>query len=868
MFQAFSVSLLLRSIFPLNSSAHSLNLAALRNPEFTIGGSNVQSARWRYSLIQENMKKYILLLLTFITLAGRLSSQYNITGTVFDAATGEKIFGASVYLPDLRTGATTDTNGTFIIRHVPQGEFLADVRMLGYASQALTVKSVSENSVVDTSLNKIQLIKTPAEYHPVIVTGVSGSTGRIYNPVPTALNTRDHILQHGGTNATAAIAELPGISVISTGNAIAKPIIRGLGYNRVVVLRNNIRQEGQQWGDEHGIEIDEFEIDRAEVIKGPGSIMYGSDAMAGVVNFLTAQPVADGKVKTELASSFHTNGMLFGNSLMNTGSRSGVNWMFRVSRKTAGNYRTPSDGYVANTGFNEFNFSGNIGLNRKWGVSQIGFSSFNQNVALPEGERDSTGKFLVLSALNDSTVAENAYNSDALKGYNYHMGIPRQRVQHHRIVSSNNLYFGNSRIKLDVGVQQNIRQEFADVLNPDAAELSMKLSTANVNAIYFLPEKNNLQVTTGVQLQLQKNENSGEEYIIPDYVQNDAGAFVHVRKNTRLWYFSAGIRGDIRSLNTNNLFIDSTGEFSNDSVAGSVAQFHRISKTFNAISGAAGVSRKIGNRSVIRLNIARGFRAPNIPELSSNGRHEGTFRYEIGNSQLKPETSLQGDLGITINTDHFNFEFSGFANSVNNFIYLSKLSSVNGGDSIVDPTYPAPAFSFIQGSALLYGGEIYTDLHPHPLDWLHFENSVSIVFTELRNNPDSMHHLPFTPPVKYQSEINAHAERKWKCFSDSYLGISAVHYFAQNRIYSAFETETSTPGYTLVEINAGTHISTKKDVTICKLYLSVSNLFDVSYQSHLSRLKYAPVNPVNGNTGIYGMGRNISFRLIIPIESK
>lgn len=798
----------------------------------------------------------------------RLTAQYNITGTVTDAATGEKIYGASVYLPDLRTGASTDSNGTFVIRHVPEGEFLSDVRMLGYASQAVLLKATRENISPDSGANNIRLVKTPAEYHPIIVTGVSGSAERLYNPVPTALNTRDHILQHGGTNATAAISELPGISVISTGNAIAKPVIRGLGYNRVVVLRNNIRQEGQQWGDEHGIEIDEFEIDRAEIIKGPGSIMYGSDAMAGVVNFLTAQPVVEGKIKTELASSFHSNGLLFGNSLMNTGTKSGVNWMFRVSNKNAGNYSTPMDGYVANTGFKEINFSGNVGLNRQWGVSQFSFSSFNQTVALPEGERDSTGKFIVLSALNDSTEIETAYASADLRGYNHHLGIPRQSIAHHRIATSNKFYFGNSSIKIDAGVQQNLRKEFADVLNPDAAELSMKLSTANINAIYFLPEKHNLQVTTGVQLQLQKNENSGEEYIIPDYIQNDAGAFVHVRKNTRLWYFSAGIRGDLRTLNTNNLYVDAAGEFSNDSSAGSIAQFRRISKTFNAISGAAGVSRKIGKRSVIRLNIARGFRAPNIPELSSNGRHEGTFRYEIGNSQLKPETSLQGDLGVTINTDHFNFEFSGFVNSVSNFIYLSKLNSVFGGDSIADPTDPAPVFKFFQSNALLYGGEIYTDLHPHPLDWLHFENSVSIVFSELRGQSDSTRYLPFTPPIKYQSELNAHAEKKWKCFSESYMGVSVVHFFEQNRIYSAFGTETITPGYTLMELNFGTQITTKNETTVCKLYFSISNLLNASYQSHLSRLKYAPVNTATGNTGIYGMGRNISVRIVIPIENK
>ena len=131
-----------------------------------------------------------------------------------------------------------------------------------------------------------------------------------------------------------------------------------------------------------------------------------------------------------------------------------------------------------------------------------------------------------------------------------------------------------------------------------------------------------------------------------------------------------------------------------------------------------------------------------------------------------------------------------------------------------------------------------------------------------------MKHLPFTPPIKYQSELNAHAERKWKCFSDSYLGVSVVHFFKQDKIYSAFGTETATPGYTLIEVNAGTRITTKRDVTVCKIYISVSNLLDAAYQSHLSRLKYAPINPVNGNTGIYGKARNISVRLIIPIEKK
>ncbi len=813
------------------------------------------------------MKKLHLLIAFGILNWFSLEGQNTIQGKITDSETKEPLYGVSVYLADLKTGAATDTNGCFTIRNVPLGNFLAEIRMIGYASKAEMLSSKPINYWSDTTLLSIKLIKTPAEYHPVIITGVSGSTERMRNPVPTALNTREHMLKHASTNAVAAIAELPGIAMVSTGSAISKPVIRGLGYNRVVVLRNNMRQEGQQWGDEHGIEIDEFEIDRVEIIKGPGSIMYGSDAMAGVINFLTPQPTADGKIGGEVSLGYQTNGGLIGNSIMQEGNLKGVSWQFRGSQKLAGNYSTPADGHVANSGFKEYNVSGFVGLNRRWGVSQLSFSSFNQTIALPEGERDSLGQFMIPVRIDDTTETMQSFSDNNLDGYSNSIGIPRQRIGHHRIVLANNFFFGTSRLKLDIGIQQNNRREYGNVLAPEDEELSMTLTTSSLNAIYFFQEKKSGQLTVGLNGQNQQNTNSGEESIIPDYMSNDLGAYVFYRKYIGKWFISAGARADLRMINSKGLYRDSTGA-AIDSSALSVTQFSPFTQQYLSFSGVAGASYQITKESVVRINLSRGFRAPNMAELSSNGRHEGTFRYEVGNKTLQPETSMQVDLGLTYTSDHFNLEISGFYNDIQNFIYLNKINSAFGGDSIVDPADPAPVFTFSQGHAVLFGGEIYSDIHPHPLDWLHFENSFSFVQGSLLAQPDSMNNLPFIPPMKYKSEINAHAENKKGVMRNSYLMIAASHFFLQDKIYSAFGTEAITPGYWLIETGAGTEIVNKKNEVVAKVFVSVSNLMNTRYQSHLSRLKYAPVNPANGLSGIYGQGRNISFRVIVPIRIK
>ncbi len=799
--------------------------------------------------------KYFLFITISILSVFFLKAQNGVSGHVLDAADKSPLFGATVFISDLKTGAVADENGAFSLQNLPKGNFLAEVSQVGYAKQVVKIKTG------DPTPLEILLSVTAVEMQEVIVTGVSASTERAKNPVPVAQLRRDVFLQNSSTNLIGGLSKLPGISQVSTGTAISKPVIRGLGYNRVVVLRNGIRQEGQQWGDEHGIEMDENDVDRVEIIKGPGSLLYGSDAMAGVINFLLPHPVAEGKIVAEAQAEFQTNSNLAGASLMQAGNVHGLHWQGRGSWQRSGNFSNPVDGHVHNSGSELYAASGFIGINRNWGHSQLHFSSYNQRLGIPEGERDLLGNFAGPVAV-DGAEAVRSYPDSDLDGWKNSIGVPSQRINHNRVVWSNAVFFGESKLTADLAWQQNRRREFGDVLDLDATELSFKLNTFNADLKYFFPEKNDWKLSTGVSAQRQANRNFGADYIIPAYGQTDGGLFFFGQKEVKQWFFSGGLRFDYRHLDTQPLYLGANEEPVPPTDPNAVEKFAKVHRDFTNMTGSVGATYQVTKPLVARINLSRGYRAPNLAELGSNGQHEGTFRYEVGNRNLKPETSLQADAGLTFTGDHVALDVSGFYNGIQQFIFLEKLVSAIGGDSLLEGT---PAFKFVQGDAALYGGEISLDIHPHPFDFLHFENSFSYVRGKLRNEPDSLGNLPFMPPAKLRSELRAQLQKPWKSLQAGYLKVEGEYFFKQGNIYSAYGTESATDGYFLLSAGLGADIMNKKKVVVCRLFLSAENLLDKAYFSHLSRLKYAPENPVTGVAGIYNPGRNLSLKLVVPI---
>ncbi len=783
----------------------------------------------------------------------------SLSGKITDKNTHTALPGATIYLPDLKVGASADASGQYSIKNLPKGKFLVELHYIGYAAytEVLTIDGPTSHD--------FELSETLIEKNEVVVTGVNLATSAKSNPVPVSIIRKDDLDQHISTNIIDAISKVPGVSQLSTGPAISKPFIRGLGYNRVVVVSDGVRQEGQQWGDEHGIEIDDYNVSRIEVLKGPASLMYGSDALAGVVNIITPSPLPVGRIKGNVEANYMSNNGTMAYHADVAGNQNGLSWSAYITQKQAHDYKNKYDDYVFNSRYNNTNYGASIGINKKWGYSHLTFTSFNQNLGLVEGERDSAGGFIKL--INNNGVAEetSATGSD---NKSYSMNVPKQKISHQKIVWDNSLYLANGgRLALTLGYQLNQRKEYGDVLAPNDPELFLDLKTFNYGFRYFLPEMNGWQTTVGVNGMQQTNANKGEEYLIPAYDLFDIGGFAVTRKSFGKLTLSGGARFDNRSLNSKALFLDEDGK----PAASGDARFTAFNKNFNNVSASVGLSYAASDRVTLKANAARGFRAPNIAELSANGVHEGTIKYEYGNTDLKPEVSTQADIGVDFNTEHVSLTANIFYNHINNFIYSRKLFNLAGTDSIpaTNNEEGFAAFKYQQTTANLYGGELMLDIHPHPIDWLHFENTVSYVRGVAANGTDSTKYLPNIPAGRWLSELKGKFRKIGSgVLQNAYVGVQMDMNFAQNNIFSAYETETPTDGFTLLNAGFGSDFVNKKNRTLFSLHFAVNNITDVAYQSNLSRLKYADVNPVTGRAGVFNMGRNFSVKLAIPIDFK
>lgn len=790
------------------------------------------------------------------TFAGNQSEKVNLKGVIKDKQTGEVIPGVTVYLPDLQKGTMTDANGSYLLHSLPKIKVVIQVSFIGYKTIVETI------DLAQITEKNFEMEATATELNEVVITGQSGAMEQKRTPSPIAIVPKQLLLENSSANIIDALSMQPGVSQITTGSGISKPIIRGLGYNRVVVVNDGIRQEGQQWGDEHGIEIDEASVDKVEILKGPASLSYGSDAIAGVINMLSAAIPMEGKIAGSLTSNYQTNNGLIGASAHAAGNQKGFIWDVQLSNKMAHAYKNKYDDYVFNSGFKENAAEALIGCNKNWGFSKLKLSIYNFTPGIVEGERDSaSGKFVKPVSTGSDEKSEIATLSDAKQ---YTPLIPFQKIHHNKIIFDNSIIVKGGTLKAILGFQQNSRQEYADVTDPSQYGIWLLLNTIHYDVRYNLPEIHGYSFSIGTNGMQQHSENKGIEFLIPDYSLFDAGAFVIAKKNIGKFDISGGIRYDARHETSDDLFIDSSGAQSTTQTNNSdIHLFKAFSVDFSGLSGSIGATWQISDDIYTKANLSRGFRSPNIAELGANGVHEGTFRYEHGNANLKRETSLQVDYALGINTKHIIAELDLFENSIDNFIFLRKLSSVDGTDSLTD-NYST--FTYVCGNAQLMGGEIHFDIHPHPFDWLHFENSFSYVKATQNHQPDSTKYLPFTPAAKLQTTIKIDVSNKHiNALKNSYIKIDIDNFFPQNDVYSASNTETPTPGYTLYNIGLGTDFTRNKK-SICSLFIALNNATNKTYQSHLSRLKYADTNNVTNRDGIFNMGRNLTFKLLIPFE--
>ena len=647
----------------------------------------------------------------------------------------------------------------------------------------------------------------------VVVTGVTGDTKLKNSTAPISIVSGKELRQTASTNIIDAIARQPGVSQITTGSGISKPIIRGLGYNRIIVMNEGIRQEGQQWGDEHGIEIDAQNVNSVEILKGPASLMYGSDAMAGVL-ILHGSPIQpEGEMKASVSTEYQTNNGLFDYSLNFSGNQKGFVWDARFTDKYAHAYKNKYDGYVPGSQFSERAGRLMVGLNKQWGHSHLTWTAFQQTPSIVEGERD-------------EVTGELECASDRVKTYT--KALPFQQIRHYKAVWDNSLNLPKGWLKAIIGYQQNRRQEFED--DEDTYELYFKLHTVTYDLRYLTQVFNGWKMAGGFNGMWQQSLNLGEEMLIPEYRLFDFGAYATVSKSLDGLTLNGGLRFDNRHLD-----------------------FH--SRNFSGVTGSVGAVWNASDHFNVRLNMARGFRAPNMSELGSDGIHEGTLRYEIGNPDLKPEYSWQADLGLDFTSQYVSAQVALFANRIENYIFSQRI------DRVMEEGFRT--YEYTQGDARLLGFEAGVDFHP--IHSIHFQNTFSFVDAQQMHASDDAKYLPMTPAPRWSSELKYElSHHGHKVLNNAFVALRLECYLAQNHYYKVDDTETRTPGYTLLSLSAGTDLNIHKK-KVAELYVAAENLLNKAYQNHLSRLKYCDVNNATGRQGVYNMGRNIVFKVIVPI---
>ena len=723
---------------------------------------------------------FIALLLGFSIVA---SAQNKVIGTILDNQ-NEPISNININISEIHKEVASDVNGKYELNNLPSGTFSIVYSSVGYETQSkkftLNKSQITLNIVLQETVHQMDEVIISTAFNKL----------QSQNVMKVEHQSVKELQQKGTSTLIEGLATIPGVSQISTGTSIGKPVIRGLSGNRVLVYSQGVRMENQQFGEEHGLGLNDAGVESVEVIKGPASLLYGSDAIGGVLYLNPEKFAKSNSDELNFNQKYFSNTKGSNSSLGYKISGDNLKFSTRVTNNKHEDYQIPNGDKVTNTRYNELDFKTGLDYSNSNFSSVLRYNYNKLDLGIPE-------------------------NGIAEQSNSKHPDFPKQGVFSQIVSLNNSIFFKNSKLDADFGYIDNDRSEFAE---SDVANLHMKLKTYNYNVKYTLPKFGKLETIIGTQGMHQTNVNSGEEYLIPNATTNDYGIFGTTNYEWNKNIIQAGVRFDNR-----NVTSESNG------IIGEEGYFEAIDKKFQSFNSSLGFKTNLKENISLRVNLASGFRAPNLAELTSNGVHEGSNRYEIGNSNLVNEQNFQTDLNLEYKSTHFEVFVNGFYNHINNYIFISPNGNVIAGNDVYD---------YVQENANLFGGEVGVHFHPPPLDWLHITSSFESV-TGKKSNGDN---LPLIPANKWNNYIKTEFEST-KYFKDSFAVLNVEYTLNQNNP-SQFETKSN--DYTIVNLGFGGIVVLGK--TSFDVNLNANNLFDKTYISHLSRLK---------TDGIPNIGRNI-----------
>lgn len=797
------------------------------------------------------MVKCIVLLVSIILISTFINAQEyrELQGIVFDYDS-KPMQGATVQVDQLKKFTSTDVNGNFIIKNLKKGRYTIFISFIGYKTITDTIE-IPQDTILFYRMEPATL-----SLQEVLVLDNSLEERRKTASLNVEIVNENHLRQNLGNSLMKTLDRLPGVSSMEIGVGQSKPVVRGLGFNRVVVFEHNIKHEAQQWGNDHGLEIDQYAADYIEIIKGPASLIYGSDAIGGVIDLKKRKIPQANTIGGAVDFTGKTNNNLFGTSINLYGRKKCLFADFRTTFLDFSDYKIPADSievysfkvplynnYLRNTAGKEVDFHFIAGILKDKYQNKTYLINYNAK----------NGFFANAHGLEPRNV-DNQFHDKSIRDIQF----PYHLVNHFKIINSSLFFIKTLKVSLDLGYQHNSRQEiseyvqhgympaiFPDTLNFSSfIERQFKKSIYSMNLSFFNQFTDKHELTVGANFEVQYNKIGGRNFIIPNFILIQSGIFVVTKhKFSNVANLQAGIRYDYANLKTQEYFdwYPSPIIFQGDTIYKHFKRADKINRHFSNLSWSVGYNYKLQNL-ILKINLGKSFRIPLAHELASNGVNYHRFSYEIGKSDLSSEVSYQFDAGIEYGNNNLAISFTPFVNYFSNYIYLNPSYEY---DRFYGNGYQI--FYYSQAKVVLVGGEIHS--HFDMFKILQIGLIGEYTYSEQLSGEKKGFPLPFSPPLSWIINIKLKKQKM------SFIENPCV-YFDYNIISSQnniVPPEEKTPGAQFVNIGLNGKIFVNNHKI--NIFFQVRNLFNMKYFNHISYYRLINVSEP---------GRNYILNIQIP----
>lgn len=751
-----------------------------------------------------------------------------IKGVVLDHETKQPIPGATLVIKETRQGVVADAQGAYRFDHLCEGTYTLLGHIVGYGEtrQPVVLQHQGDEAQQDIFL-------TEAVQHLQNVNVSAQKTDALSSQAVVAIQGRA-LDQARGQTLGDLLKTLTGVTTLQTGSSVAKPVIHGMHSNRVLILNNGIRQEGQQWGSEHGPEIDPFVASRVSVIKGAAGVRYGSDAIGGVVLVEPALLPTSGPIHGQVNLAGFSNGRqgvasaqvegIFGKTLADGTSRFG--WRLQGTLKAGGNQQTPTY-YIDNTGVREENGSAALAYRGNGWQTEVFYSRFQSKIGIFSGSH--------IGSLTDLQQVLQSGEPLVKTGFRYDIGRPYQQIQHD-LLKWRTAYktTAGTDWNLTVARQTDDRMEY-DLHRPrndslaalDLPELRFQLTTYTADLIRTARQRGNWNHSAGISGLFQYNIMAGRP-LIPNFQTYTLGAFIIEKLRQQRWEYELGLRYDWRRMQIYRY----VGKVYDDPV------FRFVNP-----SGTFGITRYHNDHQTTRLNLGTAWRAPNISELFSDGIHHGAAAYEQGDIALQPETNFSTSLSTEWRSNRLQLDVDLYYNYIQNYIYLKPQPA-----PILTVRGAFPFFKYTQTDAVYTGIDVTANWRMGTR-W-QWTGKPSYLYVQDTRQQQPLVMIPpnrWENTIKYDLLRNGETRGRWR---DAFASVGNLLIDQQRRVPANSDFAPPPPAYSLWNVAVGGlwAISDKQGIDVS---LSATNLFDIQYRDYMNRFRYYAND----------LGRNVSLRM-------